>query len=347
MALISIIVPVFNCEKYLSTCIDSILGQTFKNFELILVDDGSTDDSLRIIENYAMRDKRISVIKQRNMHAGVARNNGLIKAKGKYVIFLDSDDFFKPRMLEILYNTAEKYNAQIVQFYSYKYENESRQICIDRKMPVRTRVVSARDLGKNIFRVCNAVPWDKFILKSFLMETGIKYQDIQNSNDEYFNRMIVTLAERIVLLNKRLVYYRVNNPTSIQGNQNKDLLCDALAIANLKKNLESRDMLNGDIKDAYFDWAMYLLNHRFMAKGSNESRIKLYDYLKSNAIPDIIDTIDDITPECTLYRVIKSNDYEDFLIKELQYVSLNAISVNSMEYKVCHRLLNIARKMRI
>ena len=92
MPKISVIIPIYNSEKYLEECLDSILNQTLKDIEIICVDDGSTDNSLTILENYAQRDKRIQIFSQQNLHAGIARNHGLEKASGEYVHFMDSDD---------------------------------------------------------------------------------------------------------------------------------------------------------------------------------------------------------------------------------------------------------------
>ena len=97
---ISVIIPVYNTEKYINKCINSVLNQTLSNIEIIVVDDGSTDHSCEIIEQYKIKDNRIKIIRQKNLYAGVARNNGLKNAIGEYVYFLDSDDFITPRCLE-------------------------------------------------------------------------------------------------------------------------------------------------------------------------------------------------------------------------------------------------------
>lgn len=95
MAKVSIIVPVYNAQKYLSQCLDSLLNQTLKETEIICVDDGSADDSVDIINQYSSKDRRVKLIRQKNSYAGVARNNGLKQAAGEYVVFVDADDFLK------------------------------------------------------------------------------------------------------------------------------------------------------------------------------------------------------------------------------------------------------------
>ena len=122
---ISIIVPVYNVEKYLSRCVDSILAQTFRDFELILVDDGSTDKSAEICDKYAAKDSRIKVIHKENGGQSSARNNGLEIAIGKYIGFVDSDDWISTDCFEYLYTLIEKFNADAVSAdFVFAYENK-------------------------------------------------------------------------------------------------------------------------------------------------------------------------------------------------------------------------------
>lgn len=106
--LISVIVPVYNVEKYLRKCIDSILCQTYKNFEIILIDDGSSDNSGKICDEYLNRDERISVFHKKNQGLSEARNTGIKKAKGKYLTFVDSDDFINEEYILNLYDNLKK-----------------------------------------------------------------------------------------------------------------------------------------------------------------------------------------------------------------------------------------------
>lgn len=112
--LISIIVPVYNVEKYLEKCIDSILAQTYSNMEILLIDDGSTDASGIICDNYAIKDNRIKVIHRENKGVAYTRNEGLDLANGEYITFVDSDDYVNPRMYELMIQSLKKNNAQIV-----------------------------------------------------------------------------------------------------------------------------------------------------------------------------------------------------------------------------------------
>ena len=121
--LISIIVPIYNSENYIKKCLDSILAQTYSNLEVILIDDGSTDNSYNICKDYQKKDNRIVLLQQKNAGVSRARNHGLEVAKGEYIGFVDSDDYIEPEMYEILLNSIIESNSKIA-ICNYYYENE-------------------------------------------------------------------------------------------------------------------------------------------------------------------------------------------------------------------------------
>lgn len=127
-ALISVIIPVYNVEAYLRECIDSVLNQTYKNFEIILVNDGSTDSSGEICDEYVEKDDRITVIHQKNSGPSKTRNTGLENANGKYIYFLDSDDYIENNALELLVNTAESNDADLVFFDAHSFSDDGAEI---------------------------------------------------------------------------------------------------------------------------------------------------------------------------------------------------------------------------
>ena len=126
--LISVIIPVYNVENYLAQSVESVLKQSFENFEIILVDDGSTDSSGLLCDEYAKKDKRISVIHQENAGPSKTRNNGLNNAKGKYICFLDSDDYLEQGAFELLINTAESHSADLVFFEAHSFTDDGSEI---------------------------------------------------------------------------------------------------------------------------------------------------------------------------------------------------------------------------
>ena len=125
---VSVIVPVFNVEEYLSTSLDSILNQTLKDIEIICINDGSTDASLDILENYAKKDARIKIISKKNEGQGIARNIGLDNAQGEFIAFVDSDDFIKEDMLEKSYEKSVSKNLDLVMYKISSFDNETHEI---------------------------------------------------------------------------------------------------------------------------------------------------------------------------------------------------------------------------
>ena len=148
--LISVIVPVYNVAEYLSRCVDSILAQSYENLQIILVDDGSTDDSGKICEEYAKKDARIQVIHQNNGGLSSARNAGLDLASGEYIGFVDSDDWIEPEMYAEMLARMEKYDAQLVCAGRCDVDGgtgeKTRGLC-----PEREECISGEELAGRIF----------------------------------------------------------------------------------------------------------------------------------------------------------------------------------------------------
>lgn len=134
MIKISIIIPIFNSEKYLASCLDSVINQSLKEIQIIAVNDGSTDTSLQILNEYAIKDPRIHVIDKKNEGEGMARNTALRKVKGKYVLCVDSDDLINSDTCKILYNTAEINNLDLLQVKHLKKFSQDKQIDVNEKI---------------------------------------------------------------------------------------------------------------------------------------------------------------------------------------------------------------------
>lgn len=185
MTLISVIVPVYKAEKYIERCICSILRQTFQNIEVILVDDGSPDKSGEICDMWALKDKRIKVIHQKNAGAGAARNAGLRVAKGEYIGFVDSDDWIEPQMYEVMYNAIEKYSADVGMCnISSRTEFSMHESYDNRKFPFELKnqdemlSIFFRVHGeKGILSVCRRLI-HKSVLKDFMFVEGTISEDV-------------------------------------------------------------------------------------------------------------------------------------------------------------------------
>ncbi len=221
--MVSIIIPVYNSEKYIGKCLDSLLKQTYMNFEIICIDDESQDHSFKILKEYENRNNKIIVLSQKNQFAGIARNTGMEVARGKYLLFLDSDDFFCNDMLENLIKKAEIDNTEILVFDAYKYDNLSNEVVFDTWHALRaslfgTGIKTSFDLADVIYSFTIPVAWNKLFLRDFITQNHLLFQGIKRSNDLFFTYSALSVAKRIGIIDKKLLYYRVHNNDSLQGN---------------------------------------------------------------------------------------------------------------------------------
>lgn len=213
----SIIVPVYNVAKYLKTCLDSLIQQTLKDIEIICIDDGSTDGSLEILEQYAAKDKRIIIIKQPNSGQGTARNKGLKIARGKYIQFLDSDDFYELNCCEILYKTMEKTNVDVTCFQPYvKYEAYSFRETEDNSY-FKLKYDKLQSMQPDMIRKIDINCWNKIFRKSFLDKYKIKFPEKLHFEDVGFFWFWASKAENIYFLKQELMCY-VRRPNSFVAN---------------------------------------------------------------------------------------------------------------------------------
>lgn len=226
MPIVSVVIPVYNAERYLNECIDSLLGQTIKDIEIICVDDGSKDNSLEILHQYAKQDSRIRVVSQVNQGAGPARNKGMELATGKYLSIVDADDFFAPEMLEKAVNKAEEELSEIVVFGAWNYSDVTHVISPKRAV-LRTDLIdvkcpfSRRELPKHILNFTLGCAWNKLFLRSFVLENKLQFQAVRLADDIYFTLLALAKANRISIVDENLLYYRMANPDSQEGQTNK------------------------------------------------------------------------------------------------------------------------------
>lgn len=242
MIKVSVVIPVYNVEKYIENCLDSVLNQTLTEIQVICVDDGSTDRSLEILKAYEKKDQRVEILTQENRYAGVARNYGMEKATGKYIIFLDSDDFFEPEMLEELYNQAEKTEANICVCNGRTYNDQTGEVTdvshylVKKQLP-ENNPFNPEEIEDYLFQFTVPAPWNKLYRRDFLESHTLKFQEIKRTNDMYFTYMSFVCAEKIAIVDKRLLNYRTNVTTSLQGSNASGTYEFIDALAALKKEL--------------------------------------------------------------------------------------------------------------
>ena len=210
---VSVIIPVYNVEEYLRECLDSVVNQTLKEIEIICVDDGSTDNSLEILKEYTAKDKRITIMKQKNLYAGVARNAGLSQAKGEYLSFLDSDDFFELNMLEEVYEKVKKTKTDIVMFNAYLYDDTLKQDKeVDWTLDVKNvpEIFNYKDVSDKVFKLSNCWVWNRLYNHNFIKKNNLAFQSLGCANDTFFSCIATVQAHKITYTEKRYVHYRTN-----------------------------------------------------------------------------------------------------------------------------------------
>lgn len=212
---VSVVMPIYNAYDYLRPAIDSVLAQTLTDIELICVDDGSTDNSLSILKEYQQQDDRVRIIAENNAGPSLARNKGLSRARGKYVIFLDADDFYDYNLLESLYDLAEEQTLDIAickfDIYNNRKAKFEDNIRSDHgEIFEGGKVVSKNDYPDVILSCTTGYVWNKLFRKEFLTEKELTFDnELRVFEDTYFVVTALSLADRVGKCFDRLIHHRV------------------------------------------------------------------------------------------------------------------------------------------
>lgn len=208
--IVSIIIPVYNAERYLAECLDSILNQSYSSLEVICVNDGSIDSSAAILDAYSKRDSRITVYSQENQGAPAARNNGILHMHGAYCVFFDADDTLRPNAIETLVASVKSQDADIV-VGSYAERDDDSEVlrpASEGSAHSRKRIVYS---AENRF-LCvgfNPLPGNKLYRADFIRETGLRFLSVRIGQDLNFYLKAVALANRIVKIDAVIFNYRI------------------------------------------------------------------------------------------------------------------------------------------
>lgn len=273
--LISVIVPIYNVQSYLKRCIDSICAQSYTNIEIILVDDGSPDDCWKICDEYKAQDDRIVVVHQKNQGLSGARNSGINIAKGRYLCFVDSDDYIEAKMIEVLYSNIKDYNADISccghkDIYDsghYKYNDK-----------IEIDLFTAEDALKRFLYTnkVDVVAWNKMYKRELFDD--VRYEEGKLFEDHFTTYKLLDKSSKIVNTTQALYCYckrgdSIGGSTFSEKNyQLKDALeveCDY--IISRYPNIEE------DIKIGYIFWLIVLFDKMILA---NHKDVKIYEYIR-------------------------------------------------------------------
>ncbi len=214
---VSVLVPIYNVEKFLPECLDSLISQTLKEIEIICINDGSTDRSLEIIKEYAKNDERIVIINKKNSGYGDSMNHGLKKATGEYIGIVESDDFIDIDAFEIMYNVAKKNGAEVVKSNYYEYYGETKTDGARSNLfPLKDtgRIIDPRD-DRQIFYQLPCI-WAAIYKRSFLVDNKIDFLPTPGAayQDTGFNLKVWSMARRAYFINRAFLHYRQDNSNS-------------------------------------------------------------------------------------------------------------------------------------
>lgn len=256
MPLISIIVPIFNCEQYLTECITSLITQSYFNIEIILIDDGSTDLSGDICKCFLSSDNRIKFVQQANSGVSSARNNGLELVNGDFIAFVDSDDYVSEDFIQLLYDNIVEFDLSICGFYRFDNVNPSRVLLLDIPAVLSHDALYHYVLCNNYIGgyLCN-----KLFRKKIVMEHNIRFNtNIYIGEDMLWLATYLKYVNEGCYISKGLYYYRINNNSALQKGYNSKIF----NTRNIS-NLDSSELINNVI-DGESDFVSSAMSYRFV-----------------------------------------------------------------------------------
>lgn len=257
---VSVIVPVYNVEKYLERCLESLINQTLKDIEIIAVNDGSTDNSLGILNKYAKNDNRIKVINKENTGVSDCRNIAMKQIQGEYLTFVDSDDWIDNNALEIMYTKAEEEKSDLVMCtYMREFEKHSKEKIFDMPKTVVYEKDEIKKLHRKLFGPIDdelgnpegldslGTVWAKLYKVDVIKKNNIEFEDLKligSNEDGLFNIYVFNKINKAVFINKSLYHYWRDNPKSITSGYNSNLKNKWINLFNIMREFIEINNLN-------------------------------------------------------------------------------------------------------
>lgn len=292
---ISVIMPLYNAEKYLSEALQSVMDQTYEDFELICIDDCSTDRTRDIVEDLQKKDDRVKLlINEEHLGAAPSRNKGLSAAKGEYILFLDGDDVFEEELLEKASGAMEAHQADMVLFEYLHVPSETihEKKVIERRESFTENYCSVpfamKDFHPRAFLWWPSSPCNRILRRSFIEKNRLDFQDLPSNNDVYFAHMTLFCAKRIICLDdRRVMVYARDHSEPDRISNNRDPMCTYLAVERLCRELKERDMIRAYAPYLYFRLAAYFI-FILTSKKYEAYKKSFYDHLHDQGIRQCI-----------------------------------------------------------
>lgn len=287
---VSIVIACYNEEHYIGQCLDSLTTQTLRDIEIIVVNDGSTDASMNVIQQCAIKDRRITAVQGQHHGAAQARNFGMRYAHGKYISFFDADDYAAPDCYQIMYDSAEKNESDICVVGSQSLDNETGEIqtlhyTMKKEYLPSSNPFSSKEIPASIFLAFNGWAWDKLFLFSFLQKENIEFQDLRSTNDMLFVDKSLLCADSIYVLDTVLITHRINKRNSISATRDLSWDCFYKALLALKNVLDERKCID-EIYLSYAMWAAEFIHWQLSTYHGN-AFIKAYNLLHDGGLDQL------------------------------------------------------------
>lgn len=334
---VSVIIPVYNVEKYLKECLDSVVNQTLKDIEILCINDGSTDNSLAILKEYEKQDDRIKIIDKKNEGAGAARNLGLKTAIGDYILFFDSDDYMDSTTIEILYNKIISTSADIAICDADKFDSEGNifnfKMLNNKHIPDKV-TFSKLDIPNKIYDISLPASWNKLYNRKFILKNSLTFQEIKSCNDVAFGYLALSVADSITICPQKLVHYRKSS-SSISSTRHKNAKNILLAYEFIKMKLSNMelDYLLPALREKIASHIKFELSLCNKKEGKifikNAKKILGEDYnilLEGEHIPVVVACNNAYVPAAAvcLYSILeKTNSFVDFILLSSDITSKN------------------------
>lgn len=289
---LSVILTVYNMESCLSDCLDSVLAQSYTDFEVICIDDGSTDASASILASYEERDPRISVFSQENQGPAQARNAGLERVSGEYLMLLDSDDLFMPDFFEKMMNSTTKYQSDVVICRSCEYDDATHaeipaEWVLRKEYLPEKPSFSPAELKGCLFAAIMGWPWDKLYRTSLIKDRNLRFPKLENSEDLVFVYLALVHAKKLSVVDEVLIKHRINRSGSVSNSRLEFPLCFYEGIEILKSELEKDPETYLDLKWGFLNWALHHTFWNIQTLPEGEARRLLVRALFENGFPEL------------------------------------------------------------
>ena len=288
MKKVSIVIPIYNTERYLPECLNSVISQTYRDLEIICVDDGSTDATAVILQQYAKTDSRIKILTQENAGPGAARNAGMNQATGEYIVFLDSDDWFEPSFIHRMLQRTIESSSDITICRSTQFDSatgsELPSLWMLNTQFASDAVFSPAQIPDYIFQLTYGWPWDKLYRSDFIK--SFSFPDLSNSEDLVFVYTSLVSAHRIAILDESMVHHRINREHSISASREADPEAPYVAACLLKKFL-LKDNLWNLYERSFTSWVVQFLVWHVSDLKETNTRRRLYNLLQKQWLREL------------------------------------------------------------